>query len=209
MIISLRSLPDIFVSERTKMLKKGVNSIDWRVPGLIDCCPNFEKLSEESQYDYFIKFIAPWYIRFFTSWMSLEDQIDIKYVCYDQHTEHVEETLLDLCKFCGIQPDPQGIKNVVRLDENSTKATGNSSGQGLQKLNSHQISELEALLDFHEVLRGSKLRHYLLYGNSIETVHPIRKKNKNSSSENQRHSLDDSTSSRPFVEGFPSNAPSS
>ncbi len=161
-IICLRSLSDIFVSERERMVN-GRGSLDWCVPNLIDACPKFSESSEEFQYDYIINFIAPWYVSFLVSWMTLEDRLDIKYIRFEQQTQKIEETLLELHEFCELPPDYQRIKEVAQKDEKFNFVTG-VPGRGLQKLNERQLSELKALLDFHDVFRDTELGNYLLYG---------------------------------------------
>lgn len=166
-LISIRPLPDVVVSYKEHVEKGGgFGPLDYRIPGLAECNPNWNNLSEHEKYDFIIQFIIPWYVRYIIGWLSAATEYKLKFITFEEHTLFPYEALVSVSEFLKIQIDKDKLS--LELQNGSVEKSNfnvGKRGRGYQALNARQLSTINAMFSsFGGEIFGSNIVKYLLYG---------------------------------------------
>lgn len=165
-IISIRSLPDVVISYKEHIDKKGYGPLDHYIDGTPEVNPEWFHMNDEKKYDFIIDFIIPWYIRFIMSWISGAKELPVCILTFEEHTSFPYETVLNLSKFLHIKLDLAELNKIINPGQ-IPKSNFNKgiSGRGMEILSDNQLNRIEVLLRaFGESFYNSNLCQYLLRG---------------------------------------------
>ena len=116
---TIRSLPDTLVSYREHIEKTGHGPLDPHMPGLTEGT-HFAKLTDRQQYDYLIKFVMPWYIRFVAGWLEAAHEWNVKFITYEELTNRPTECLREIAEFLGLDGRPSFLSAVAAAGQSET-----------------------------------------------------------------------------------------
>jgi hypothetical protein len=159
-LVSIRKLPDIVVSYKDHIdrHKSSFGAIDYRIPNLTEGVSNWKDLSNHQKYDFIIKFIIPWYVRFVAGWLDYSSYRDVKFILFEEvinDASNLKQMIekLSLVRFEGDQTKSQ-LEQV-----NFNKGM---EGRGKVELTKKNIHDIKMLMDFFPKLHESSIAQYLL-----------------------------------------------
>jgi len=162
-IVSIRPLPDIVVSYK-EHVDKGFGPLDYRISGSPESNPNWSKLDDKSKYDYIIKFIIPWYIRYAIGWLAGSEKYSLRFITFEECTQYPNEFLISISKFLNLQITSTSVEEKINNKRPSNMNVG-QRGRGCKQLSQEQLSAIRELLYFYgDSILDSNIGKYLLYG---------------------------------------------
>jgi hypothetical protein len=165
-LVSIRSLPDIVVSYKEHVDKSNYGPLDYRINGLPECNAQWSKFDDKDKYDYIIKFIVPWYIRFAVGWMEGAKKWPLRFVTFEEQTLYPHDFMMNVNSFLQIAVGPLELKEKLN-PESLSKLSYNVGiiGRGYKLLDQDQLTRIKELVScFGYSFLGSNLGKYLLYG---------------------------------------------
>jgi len=161
-MIPIRPLPDVMVSYRDFM-KGGHGPLDWRAPNSgPEGCPGFLQLTPKRQMDYLLDYIAPWYLRFLSSWLSVREFFKPVFVSFESQTSQPAETLAAIFGHIEAGFDRDKLEGLQRSTKTYNKNIG-VPGRGSELSHQH-IQRLKALTAYHPMMSETGLERYLIEG---------------------------------------------
>lgn len=163
-LVSIRSLPDVVMSYSDHIDKFGYGALDYRIYNLQEGNPNWPNLTPQQKYDFVIKYIVPWYIRFVVGWMIANKEFDVGFVTFEEITSFPIDFLKCVCDFLQIDPVVSAEK-VDLLKAKPANYNVGQSGRGFSELSDNQLASLEEMMSLYgtDFVR-SNVGSYLLHG---------------------------------------------
>lgn len=165
-MVSIRPLPDVVVSYKDHVDRTGFGPLDYRVDGLSECNNAWHELDDKGKYDYVIRFIMPWYVRFVAGWMEGSKRLPTELLTFEEHTRQPWQCLVNLGKAFDLEMDAAALETlkVPAMLEKRNLNVG-IEGRGFEILSENQRDGIGGLLScFGNVFMQSELAKYLLHG---------------------------------------------
>jgi len=173
--ISLRPLPDVVVSYKDHVDKEKFGPLDYHTADWSECYPGWQDARDETKYDYVIKYILPWYVRFVAGWLEASKKWATDFITFEEHTLYPADCLSNITRFLRLEIDSSKIE-LIRNSEDISKKNFNVgvSGRGSKLLKAEQLDRIKELVGLYsDFFSDSYLGKYLLYGYEALPFEPL------------------------------------
>jgi len=164
-LVLVRSLPDIVISYKDHIDQNNFGPLDYRIEGLKESNPNWFQLEDKKKYDYIIKFIIPWYVRYIVSWVKASENYSVKFITYEESTLYPKKSILSLGKFLNIHNIEDFLPKKVIVNKKESNFNVGQNGRGFKYLSLEQLEEIKDLFHyFGSSITDLNIVKYLIYG---------------------------------------------
>jgi len=165
-IVSIRPLPDVVISYKEHIDRKGFGPLDLRIIGASEGNQNWNNLDDNKKYDYIINFVIPWYIRYIMGWLVGAKEWPLRIITFEEHTLFPYKLLESVSDFLKIQITATSVKEKVSPKNiQLTNYNVGRMGRGRQILSREQLITIQNILSFFgESILDSNIGKYLLHG---------------------------------------------